>query len=106
MRKDNGRITNSKSGVPIRLTEGRWFHIVEHHNNLAGHSNDVLNTIENPDIILKGWTGELLAVKEINDKYIIAAYKEIPKSDGFIITAFFTSKIEKLKRRGVIWEKQ
>ena len=106
MRKDNRRITNSKNDIPVRLTEERWFHIVEHHNDLAGYSNDVLNTVENPDIILKGWTGELLAAKKINDKYNIAAYKELSKSDGFILTAFFTSNIGKLKRRGVIWQKQ
>jgi hypothetical protein len=106
MRKDNGRITNSKNGVPIRLIEERWSHIIDHHNDIAGYFDDVLNAVEDPDMILKGWTGELLAVKKINDRYIIAAYKEISKSDGFIITAFFISKIEKVKRRGVIWEKQ
>ena len=27
----------SRNGVPIRLTEERWFHIVENHDDLAGY---------------------------------------------------------------------
>ena len=33
----------SINGVPIRLTEERWFHIVENHDDLAGHFDDVLD---------------------------------------------------------------
>lgn len=32
----------SNSGVPIRLTDERWFHIVENHDDLAGHYDEVL----------------------------------------------------------------
>lgn len=44
----------SRGGVPIRLTEERWFHIVENHDDLAGHYDDVLETVENPEVILQG----------------------------------------------------
>ncbi len=77
----------SKNGVPIRLTEERWFHIVENHDELAGLSDEVLLTIEDPDFIVKGWTDELLAVRKINDKYLVAVYREVG-NDGFIITGF------------------
>jgi len=53
----------SKNGVPIRLTEERWFHIVENHDELAGLSDEVLLTVEDPDYIVRGWIDELLAVK-------------------------------------------
>ena len=95
----------SKNGVPIRLTEERWFHIVENHDELAGLSDEVLLTIEDPDFIVKGWTDELLAVRKINDKYLVAVYKEVG-NDGFIITAFITKKVDKVLRRGVIWQKK
>jgi len=44
-------IAISRNGIPIRLTEERWFHIVENHDDLAGHYDDALDTVENPDFI-------------------------------------------------------
>ena len=95
----------SKNGVPIRLTEERWFHIVESHDELAGLSDEVLLTVEDPDFIVRGWSDELLAVRKINDKYLIVVYKEL-ENDGFIITAFITKKVDKVLRRGVVWQKK
>jgi len=34
-------IAKSKNNVPIRLTEERWFHIVENHDELAGYYDEV-----------------------------------------------------------------
>jgi hypothetical protein len=65
-----------KNGVPIRLTEERWFHIVENHDELAGLSDEVLMTVEYPDFIVKGWTDELLAVRRVNGRYLVVVYKE------------------------------
>lgn len=95
----------SKNGIPIRLTEERWFHIVENHDELAGLSDEVLLTVEDPDYVVKGWSDELLAVRKINDKYLIVVYKEL-ENDGFIITSFITKKVEKVLRRGVVWQKK
>ncbi len=36
----------SINGIPIRITAERWQHIVEHHDDLAGHYHDVLEAIE------------------------------------------------------------
>ena len=44
----------SKAGVPIRLTDERWFHIVENHDDLAGYYDQVLEAVEDPDFILQG----------------------------------------------------
>ncbi|WP_456478271.1 hypothetical protein [Geoglobus ahangari] len=46
-------IAVSKNRIPIRLTEERWFHIVENHDELAGLSDDVLLSVEDPDFIVK-----------------------------------------------------
>jgi hypothetical protein len=94
----------SKNGVPIRIPEERWFHITEEHSEIAGCYFDVLETISEPKEIFKGNSGELLAVKEIESgKFIVAIYKEERNSDGFLITSFFTKKINKLRRREKIW---
>jgi hypothetical protein len=53
-------IVISKSGVPIRLTEERWYHIVENHDDLAGYYDEVLLTVENPDFVMRGYRGALL----------------------------------------------
>jgi len=56
-------IAFSRNGVPIRLTDERWFHIVENHGDLAGYYDEALATIEDPDLILRGHGGALIAVK-------------------------------------------
>jgi hypothetical protein len=54
---------SSKSGLPIRLTDERWAHITEEHAELAGFRYDVLEAIANPERIVAGNAGELLAMQ-------------------------------------------
>jgi len=97
----------SKNNVKIRLTEERWFHITESHDYLSGLSDVTLDAVNDPDEILKGTKDELIAIKRFKNKNIIVIYKEATKENGFIITAFLTSKIEKVrKNRKIIWKKQ
>ncbi len=96
----------SINGANIRLTFERWYHISESHRELAGLAFEVLEIINHPDMIVKGLTGELLALRKINKKYLVSIYREINKKDGFIITAFFTSDLESLlKKRKIIWQR-
>ena len=101
-------IVYSINNIPIRLTDERWTHIVENHEDIAGYYYDVLETITNPTWIFKGDEAELWAVKLIlKNKAILVIYKESMKqNDGFIITAFFTTKIKKLLRRKILWQQQ
>ena len=93
----------TKGGVPIRLTEERWLHIVESHDDLAGYYDEVLLTVEDPDFILRGYGGALVAVRSLGRrKYLGVIYKELTRRDGFIITAYFTTRIS---RRLVTWRK-
>ncbi|MFN3395536.1 MAG: hypothetical protein ACK4Z9_01915 [Thermodesulfovibrionales bacterium] len=99
----------SKNGIYIRLTGERWFHIVEAHDYMAGNQDLVFEAIENPDYIVQGEKGESIAIKHyqktsISEKNIVVVYKET-EEDGFIITAFMTSKPEKILKRGVSWKK-
>jgi len=102
-------ITYSVSNIPIRLTDERWTHIVESHDDMAGYYFDVLETIANPTWIFKGdQNDELWAVKRISEKKaMLVVYRELKeKNDGFVITALFTTKIRKLLRRKIIWQQQ
>jgi hypothetical protein len=97
-------VVNSVNGIPIRLTEERWFHIIENHNDLAGYYDNVLNTIENPDFVLRGYKGALIAIKGIaKRRYLAVVYKELTRNDGFVLSAYFTSKIRK---RSIVWRKK
>jgi len=98
------QIVQSKNAVSIRLTDERWLHITEEHSEMAGYYFEVLETIQDPEAIYEGKAEELLATKEIDPgKYLVVAYKEVSKEDGFVITAFLTRRIEQLRRRIRIW---
>ncbi len=101
-------ITKSVSGKNISLTLKQWFHIIESHDYLSGNIDKILETVNSPDYIVKGFKEELIALKhylktKLGEKHCVVIYKE--NEDGFIITAFLTSKPEKLLKRGVIWQK-
>jgi hypothetical protein len=98
-------IVKSVNGVPIRLTDERWIHIIENHEDVAGYYDDVLNTIESPDFVIVGYNGAMVALRRIETKFLAVVYKEMAGNDGFIITAYFTSKI-KLEREVILWQQQ
>lgn len=90
-------------GVPIRLTDERWAHIVEGHNELADQRTEVLETVRHPEIVVAGGAGELLAIRESEPgKWLVVVYRELD-GDGFIITAFITSRTAPLRRRRQVW---
>lgn len=86
----------ARSGVQIRLTEERWVHIVENHDDLAGHYDEVLRTVEDPECIARGYGGALIAMRAVGRRrYLAVIYKEVSRVDGFIVTAYFTSRLPK-----------
>jgi hypothetical protein len=96
----------SVNGVSIRLTSERWMHIVEHHDDLAGHYHDVLEALRGPDAVYDGDAGELLAVSHrFAPRYLVVVYRETSRTDGFVITAFFTTRIQQIERRRLAWKK-
>jgi hypothetical protein len=94
----------SKNGVPIRLTEERWSHIMDEHRELEGLELAVLETVSDPERVLAGGAGELLAVRTHEPgKWLVVAYREIEDDDGFVITAFLTRRFRSLDRRTQLW---
>ena len=98
-------ISYSLNDVPIRLTDERWRHIVENHDDMAGYYDKVLQTVEDADYVIKGYEGAFIALQEVKKmKYLAVVYKEFI-DDGFIITAYFTRKIE-LEKEEIVWKKK
>lgn len=94
----------SRHGVPIRLTDERWVHIVEEHSELAGMRQDVLEAVSEAERVLAGSLGELIAVKGLETgRALIVVYRETSPDDGFVITAFESSRLASLDRRQQIW---
>lgn len=91
-------------GVSIRLTDERWAHIEEEHAELVGLRGAVLDTIAKPERVLEGGSGELLAVGPMESgRALVVVYREVDNKDGFVITAFRTSRMRKLDRRRQLW---
>ena len=104
------QVIKSKNGVSIRLTSERWTHITTSHTDMNDNKDLLFKTVENPDMILKGVNGELRAVRfyqktHLGPKYLMVAYKELSYGEGFIITAYKTSRVDKIVKRGAIWKK-
>jgi len=101
-------IVHSHSGVPVRLTEERWQHIVRRHPEMYDQRERVLETVTEPDMIQQGDFGELLAIRFyaetlLTSKFLVVAYREIQPDDGFILTAYLTNRPS--ARRAMIWKR-
>ncbi len=98
----------SKNGVPIRLTSERWQHITTGHPEISDYYYEILETIESPEIIYEGNNDARIAVKKMkerNDKFVVVIYKEL-NNEGFVITAYFSSKKQEFKKKSILWEQQ
>lgn len=99
----------SVHGNTIRITAHQWAHIIEAHDYMAGNLDKVVETIAEPSRVIAGGLGESLALRDyestnITRKTSVAVYRDEP--DGFLITAYFTSKPEKTERKGnQVWPK-
>jgi hypothetical protein len=100
-------IIKSVRDVRIRLTRERWYHITKRHIELKKHASKVLLTVQDPDFIVRGKVGELIAVRyfRLKPSYLMVAYRETNEEDGFIITAHFISNISQIMKREIVWQK-
>lgn len=94
----------SVNGVPIRLTEERWAHVIENKPYMRAYYEKVLFAVENPTWVLRGHTGAMIAVLSIGRRqFLNVVYREVNRQDGFIITAFVSRTIN---RGNTIWPKE
>jgi len=89
-------VVNSVNGVPIRFTEERWNHIVDNKPYMSAYYGNVISTIERPMWVVRGYAGALVAVSSVGKRrYLNVVYREISRYDGFIITAFVSTRLNK-----------
>lgn len=96
-------IAESINGVPIRLTDERWEHILFRRPEMAPFVESVLDAVGDPEYILRGHRGTLIAVVHLGERsYLNVAYRELSQTDGFIITARIERQLDKPK---IIWRR-
>lgn len=101
-------VIRSRAGVPIRLTDERWRHVVTRHPEMAGQRDLVVETLADPDMIQQGDVGELLATRffersPLTKKHLVVANREIDGVDGFLLTAYVTRRPS--MQRITIWKR-
>ncbi len=99
----------SVHGHTIRLTAQQWSHIIEAHDYMAGNLDIVLEALAEPSRVIQALQGESLALRDyestnITRKTAVVVYRDEP--DGFVITAFLTSRPDRIERKGpLVWPK-
>lgn len=102
------KVVKTAHGAKVKLHSDVLERTIRKHGELRGCEHMILETIEEPDYIIKGHNRELLAIKHytetpIEPKDMIVVYRE---DKELIITAFLSSKTHKLlRRRPIIWQK-
>lgn len=101
-------VVHSRNGVPVRLTEERWRHIVDRHPEMEDQQERILETLAGPDMVQRGDFGVLLAVRfypetPMREKFLVVAYREVSAEDGFILTAYLTRRPS--ARREIVWRR-
>lgn len=69
---------------------------------------EILETVSDPDLIQEGDSGELLAIRSYDEtpltsKFLVVPYREVSEEDGFILTAYLTSRPS--SSRTVTWKR-
>lgn len=89
--------------VKIKILKIGWLHIYQKHSELESHFDLLVACLENADEV---WTSKqdakvCLYYKQVDKKYICAICKHY-NGDGFLITAYYTYKLQGQEK---IWSK-
>ena len=101
------KIVKSVQGIPIRLTPERLAHIEARHIEMKGQEKRILETMSAPDFVQQGDVETLIAIRHydktpLTRKYCCVVYRELNEDDGFVLTAYFTSR--PASWREVVWK--
>ena len=102
----------SANGVPIRLTEERWFHIIKHHPELKRIRSLVLRAVSRPERLFyfagaKDLAAVVRSTQLVRGKIapnLVVHYREVSDRDGFIVTAFPISEV-RMWRKFQNWQR-
>jgi hypothetical protein len=74
------RIARSVAGIPIRLTDDRWDHIIAGHREISWLEDEVMACIQEPIEVGAGNDLELLAIRRVGwGKLLVVVYGEVSK---------------------------
>ena len=67
--------------MEIKLSKKALDHIVARHPEVAAYTHEIVETAQNPDLVIRGLRGELKALKfyaelHIGSKYLVVVYRE------------------------------
>ncbi|MCH8994618.1 MAG: hypothetical protein IH959_06565 [Chloroflexi bacterium] len=97
-------VVTSVRGVPIRLTDERWSHILRSHPEVEPYRSHLLDTIREPDVVLRSVGNALSALRRLTGElHLVVIYREVSEQDGFVLTSWMTTRIERLLKRKVLW---
>jgi len=85
----------SKLNKKMGLHEENWKHIIDSHGELEGKQHDIILTLKSPDIVLYDKESDNYRYYKLFkslQKYLLVITRHFNDS-GFIITAFYVSKI-------------
>jgi hypothetical protein len=56
---------------------------------MASYFHEVLETIESPELVIRGNAGALKAARSLGKRtWLVVVYREVSRKDGFVITAY------------------
>ena len=94
-------------GRPVRLTDERRQHILEH-PEMAGMESDLAETLRDPQLVIRSRTDETATLNYryylrtlVGGKWLCVVVK-CGDADAFVLTAYLT---DKPKRGKVLWRK-
>jgi len=94
--------------LKIILSKNTLKHIINRHPEVTAYAERIVEAVQNPDFIIKGLRNEHKALKFYTDlhigaKYLVVVYRKIHE-EKIIITAYFTSKVNKVRGK-IVWKK-
>lgn len=96
----------SINDIAIEIPADRWTIITEAHPEVAQYLNDIIETIEDPDIVYAGTGQRSVAVKEIErGKFLSVLYNESADTRSRLITVFLTRNLLQFDESNIIWTK-
>lgn len=83
----------SKNDMHVRLTDERWEHIVTEYSELSGLRDLVLQTVNDPEVMLSRNMGEPIALGESEEGIRLTVVCLEAKLDGFVNTSFASGRL-------------
>jgi len=105
-------VAPSKTGRQIRLTPTIWRKIQTDHLEFRDRDeliDAIREAVADPDYVVAGRRGARIALAwceaaPVRPKHVVAVYREL-NGDGFVITAFFVSRFQRLLTREILWQR-